>query len=40
MENMKDSFQDCIKSLSKESFSQNLRLETYLFDETILRIEA
>lgn len=40
MENMKESFQDCVKSLSKESFSQNLRLENYLFDETIVRIEV
>jgi hypothetical protein len=36
---MKESFADCVKSLSKESMSMNVNLEEYQLDETILKVE-
>lgn len=36
---MKESFQDCVKSLSKESFSANVSLDEFNIDETLIKLE-
>jgi hypothetical protein len=36
---MKDSFVDCVKTLSKESQAHNVNLDDYLIDETLLKME-
>ena len=38
MDVMKESFEDCVKSLSKECFVQNVAKDKCFIDETIIRI--
>ncbi len=37
---MKDSFADCVKSLSKESVNQQVNIHDYQLDETLVKIDS
>ena len=39
MDLIKETFSDCVKSLSKESYKNNLSIERCVLDETIIRLE-